>query len=65
MPHIYKLDLCVCVCVCVPLHVVPYGNRGCSGGSLEVSILYVIDNEGIDTSQSYPYTEYVSGEVCK
>lgn len=33
---------------------VPYGNRGCGGGSRESSIMYAIDF-GIDTSSSYPY----------
>lgn len=39
--------------------VVIYGNKGCSGGSREVAILYVVDNNGIDTSKSYPYIESV------
>lgn len=32
---------------------------GCSGGSREIAILYVIDKNGIDTEYSYPYNEYV------
>ena len=41
-------------------HIVPYGNGGCSGGSIKNSIQYVIDSGGIDTERSYPYTEKVS-----
>lgn len=35
-----------------------YGNQGCSGGSRETAILYIVDNNGIDTSKSYPYISY-------
>ena len=43
-------------------NIVPYGNMGCSGGSQEVSILYIIDNDGIATENSYPYIANVSFE---
>ena len=36
-------------------HPVPYGNKGCGGGSCLNSILYVVDNGGIDGEDSYPY----------
>ena len=34
---------------------VPYGNHGCHGGNMHNSFLYVISNEGVDTSNSYPF----------
>ena len=37
---------------------VPYGNRGCGGGSRESSIMYAIDF-GVDTDSSYPYVARV------
>ncbi|CAI8044438.1 Procathepsin L (Fragments), partial [Geodia barretti] len=36
---------------------VPYGNRACSGGSVETSLMYVIDSGGLDTDTYYPYKE--------
>lgn len=36
-------------------YVGAYGNRGCRKGSVENTYLYIIDNNGIDTSKSYPY----------
>lgn len=32
-----------------------YNNSGCSGGSVSESLKFVLDNNGIDTEQSYPY----------
>lgn len=32
-----------------------YNNSGCSGGSVNASLKFVSDNNGIDTNQSYPY----------
>ncbi|XP_064388733.1 procathepsin L-like [Halichondria panicea] len=34
---------------------IPYGNRGCSGGSRLSSLMYIIDSGGLDTETTYPY----------
>ena len=39
---------------------VPYGNRACSGGSVETSLMYIIDSGGLNTENYYPYKERVS-----
>lgn len=38
-----------------------FGNYGCGGGWPEAGMRYVINNSGIDTEQSYPYTAGTSG----
>ena len=39
---------------------VPYGNKGCGGGSCLNSILYVVNNGGLDGEDSYPYIAKVN-----
>ena len=38
---------------------VPYGNYGCRGGNMYNAYQYIVSNDGIDCSDSYPYIEYV------
>ena len=48
------------MCYMPPPCPVPYGNRACSGGSVEASLTYVIDNQGLETEKHYPYKAKVN-----
>jgi len=39
-----------------------WGNTGCDGGLMTSAMLYIINNKGIDTEDSYPY--YAQDETC-
>lgn len=42
-----------------------YNNSGCSGGSVSESLKFVLDNNGIDTEQSYPYQGIDNNGKCR
>lgn len=42
------------------LNVVSYGNHGCKGGNMLNAYMYILANDGIETSNSYPFQERVS-----
>ena len=42
------------------VHIVPYGNLGCKGGNMYDAFLYVVANDGVDTSSAYAFQGKVS-----
>lgn len=32
-----------------------FGNRGCNGGNMKASFLYMISNNGVNSEMYYPY----------
>ena len=47
---------------CMVSKSVPYGNVGCKRGNMYDAFLYIVANDGVDTSSAYPYQGQVS--VC-
>lgn len=45
------------------IHAVPEGNNGCDGGNMYNSFMYIIFNDGIDTTSSYKYQGKVQSFV--
>ena len=46
--------------LCHSLNAVPFGNYGCSGGTVGKAFQYIISNDGINSQSSYPYVGRVS-----
>ena len=40
--------------------LVSYGNHGCKGGNMHNAYMYILANDGIETSNSYPFQGRVS-----
>lgn len=44
----------------ISFNAVPFGNYGCSGGTVGKAFQYIISNDGINSQSSYPYVGRVS-----
>ena len=45
------------------LFSVAYGNHGCQGGNMYNTYLYILSNDGIDTSDGYPFKGKVRSQL--
>ena len=43
------------ICAANSLYAVSFGNHGCSGGTIENTFMYIIENGGVDLDKYYPF----------